>query len=143
MEKVFDLKSCVNSLSIDSYKFFNKSNKAAGVRARKKLQKCKRLAQEIREIIQKVKQEEEQKRKRVISAQVANIGAEFISNRCENPKIKNCFEEKFPSEKASDNITVNKNKKNSAHGKSFHDTRQSINFIYEVEGYRNHHRKSF
>lgn len=62
MDKITQLKECVDKITKDAYKFFEKNNKAAGVRTRKKLQKCKRYAQEIRNLIQKSKQELVQKK---------------------------------------------------------------------------------
>ena len=53
MDKINALKECVDKVAKDVYKFFEKNNKAAGVRARKKLQKCKKYAQELRNLIQK------------------------------------------------------------------------------------------
>lgn len=48
MEKFNDLKALVASLEEDATKFFEKENKAAGVRLRKGLQDIKALAQEVR-----------------------------------------------------------------------------------------------
>eukprot|EP00190_Bangiopsis_sp_CCMP1999_P000519 CAMPEP_0198727396 /NCGR_PEP_ID=MMETSP1475-20131203/4132_1 /TAXON_ID= ORGANISM="Unidentified sp., Strain CCMP1999" /NCGR_SAMPLE_ID=MMETSP1475 /ASSEMBLY_ACC=CAM_ASM_001111 /LENGTH=106 /DNA_ID=CAMNT_0044489431 /DNA_START=14 /DNA_END=334 /DNA_ORIENTATION=+ len=58
MDKVQALKELVENIAKDSDKFFNKNNKAAGVRARKSLQEVKKLAQELRQSIQEAKQEE-------------------------------------------------------------------------------------
>eukprot|EP00189_Rhodosorus_marinus_P009982 CAMPEP_0184738200 /NCGR_PEP_ID=MMETSP0315-20130426/917_1 /TAXON_ID=101924 /ORGANISM="Rhodosorus marinus, Strain UTEX LB 2760" /LENGTH=74 /DNA_ID=CAMNT_0027205817 /DNA_START=129 /DNA_END=351 /DNA_ORIENTATION=+ len=58
MDKVQQLKDLVEAISKDSDKFFNKNNKAAGVRARKSLQDVKKVAQELRVSIQMAKQEE-------------------------------------------------------------------------------------
>lgn len=55
--KLQDLKDCVDDISKDAAKFFDKGNKAAGVRARKKLQALKTLAQELRVNIQRCKAE--------------------------------------------------------------------------------------
>nr|UXY87345.1 histone H1 [Cryptomonas sp.] len=71
MEKITVLKDCVDKIAKDAYKFFEKNNKAAGVRARKKLQKCKKCAQEIRNLIQKSKQEHVQRK----AAAAANAAA--------------------------------------------------------------------
>lgn len=49
--------SPMQDLSRDANKFFEKGNKAAGVRARKKLQQLKSLSQELRVNIQKCKAE--------------------------------------------------------------------------------------
>jgi len=48
MEKFNELKALVAGLEEDATKFFEKDNKAAGVRLRKGLQDIKALAQEIR-----------------------------------------------------------------------------------------------
>lgn len=48
MDKFTELEQLVASMKEDVTKFYNKSNKAAGVRIRKTLQDVKALAQEIR-----------------------------------------------------------------------------------------------
>jgi hypothetical protein len=48
MEKFNELKALVSSLEEDATKFYEKENKAAGVRLRKGLQDIKALAQELR-----------------------------------------------------------------------------------------------
>ena len=48
MEKFNELKTLVADLEEDATKFFEKDNKAAGVRLRKGLQDIKALSQEIR-----------------------------------------------------------------------------------------------
>lgn len=55
MAKLNELRECVDDISKDAGKFFEKGNKAAGVRARKKLQLLKTLSQELRVNIQKCK----------------------------------------------------------------------------------------
>lgn len=55
--KLNELRECVDDVSKDAAKFFDKGNKAAGVRARKKLQTLKALAQDLRVSIQKCKAE--------------------------------------------------------------------------------------
>lgn len=55
--KLNELRECVDDVSKDAAKFFDKGNKAAGVRARKKLQMLKSLAQDLRVNIQKCKAE--------------------------------------------------------------------------------------
>jgi len=62
----------------DLKKFFIKKNKSAGVRARKKLQKCKKLCQEIRNYIQKIKLEDYQKRAEVYSSRAAFLAENFF-----------------------------------------------------------------
>ena len=48
MEKFNELKTLVANLEEDATKFYEKDNKAAGVRLRKGLQDIKSLAQELR-----------------------------------------------------------------------------------------------
>jgi len=79
MERVLELRNCVDSLSKDAHKFFQKNNRAAGVRARKKLQKCKKLSQEIRIKIQKTKQENVQEKSAEISAMAAVSGGNSLT----------------------------------------------------------------
>lgn len=55
MEKMDELRACVEAVGRDAGKFFEKGNKAAGVRARKHLQECKRLSGELRVVIQESK----------------------------------------------------------------------------------------
>ncbi|ABW98176.1 hypothetical protein HAN_2g360 (nucleomorph) [Hemiselmis andersenii] len=79
MEKIFELKECVEKISKEAHKFFEKNNKISGVRARKELQKCKKLAQEIRIGIQKSKQEQVQKKAAVAAASAAVSGAGILT----------------------------------------------------------------
>jgi len=51
MDKFTELEQLVASMKEDVTKFYEKSNKAAGVRVRKSLQDIKALAQEIRKQI--------------------------------------------------------------------------------------------
>ena len=48
MDKFIELKTLVLNLEEDMSKFYNKTNKAAGVRVRKSLQEVKALAQALR-----------------------------------------------------------------------------------------------
>ncbi len=48
MEKYEELKTLVTSMEDDAIKFYEKGNKAAGVRLRKTLQEVKTLAQSVR-----------------------------------------------------------------------------------------------
>lgn len=57
MEKFNELARCVEYIEKDASKFFVNGNKAAGTRARKHLQELKSLAQELRVLIQDVKNE--------------------------------------------------------------------------------------
>jgi exonuclease VII small subunit len=49
MEKFDELKTLVNNLEEDAIKFYEKGNKAAGVRLRKGLQEIKTLSQYLRQ----------------------------------------------------------------------------------------------
>jgi hypothetical protein len=55
MEKFEEIKNLVNSLEEDVTKFYEKGNKAAGVRIRKSMQDLKTLAQELRLNVQELK----------------------------------------------------------------------------------------
>jgi hypothetical protein len=55
MSRINQVKNLMTELEGDLDKFYNKSNKAAGTRARKSLQDLKKLAQEIRLEIQGMK----------------------------------------------------------------------------------------
>ena len=55
MEKFNELDQLVVSMKEDVTKFYEKSNKAAGVRVRKALQDVKALAQEIRKSVSEQK----------------------------------------------------------------------------------------
>ncbi|KAA8499739.1 hypothetical protein FVE85_7324 [Porphyridium purpureum] len=55
MQKLVELKSCVETIENDTTKFYSNGNKAAGTRARKHLQELKQLAQELRVAIQETK----------------------------------------------------------------------------------------
>lgn len=55
--KLLELRECVETVNKDASKFFEKGNKAAGVRARKYLQQLKLIAQELRVLIQQCKSE--------------------------------------------------------------------------------------
>jgi hypothetical protein len=79
MEKIIELKECVEKISKEAHKFFEKNNRISGVRARKHLQKCKKLAQEIRIRIQKSKQEQVQKKAAVAAASAAVSGAGILT----------------------------------------------------------------
>lgn len=55
MSRKEELNALVDELEVDIDKFYEKGNKAAGTRARKKLQEIKKLSQEIRLEIQDMK----------------------------------------------------------------------------------------
>jgi vacuolar-type H+-ATPase catalytic subunit A/Vma1 len=81
MDKIAELKFCVDTIAQDTSRFFKKNNRTAGVRARKKLQTCKKLAQEIRLLIQKAKQEEVQKKAEVASKYAAEAGSDHLTKK--------------------------------------------------------------
>lgn len=56
-ERFQQLKDLVDSFEQDFAKFFDKQNKAAGVRVRKHMQELRQLAQEIRNEVQDKKQD--------------------------------------------------------------------------------------
>lgn len=55
MSRIEQMQSLVAELEPDMEKFYEKGNKAAGTRARKKLQEIKKVSQEIRLEIQDMK----------------------------------------------------------------------------------------
>lgn len=57
MSRYDDLKNLVASMEDDFDKFYNKSNKTAGTRARKTLQELKTMAQDLRQEIQNMKKD--------------------------------------------------------------------------------------
>jgi hypothetical protein len=59
MERFNQLKELVNSFEKDFEKFYDKENKAAGVRVRKHMQTLRQLAQDIRQEVQNIKNTEE------------------------------------------------------------------------------------
>lgn len=64
MEKLQELRDCVEALGREAGKFFENGNKAAGVRARRHVQELKEIVQSLRETIQKTKMaQESQERK--------------------------------------------------------------------------------
>jgi len=106
MDKIAELKFCVDTIEQDTSRFFKKKNRAAGVRARKKLQMCKKLAQEIRLLIQKAKQEEVQKRAEAASEYAAATGSDHLG--------KQMFQtngpfEVFPESEGPVTVEINRN----------------------------------
>lgn len=55
MNRIEQVRSLISELEPDMEKFYEKGNKAAGTRARKKLQEIKKVSQEIRLEIQDMK----------------------------------------------------------------------------------------
>lgn len=58
MDRFNQLKSLVDSFEKDFEKFYEKDNKAAGVRVRKHMQELRTLAQDIRAEVQNLKKDE-------------------------------------------------------------------------------------
>ncbi|BAM81398.1 hypothetical protein, conserved [Cyanidioschyzon merolae strain 10D] len=63
MAKFLELKAAFEDVYEDTTKFFEKGNKAAAVRARKKLLRLREIAQEMRVLIQQTKAQLEQEHK--------------------------------------------------------------------------------
>mgnify|MGYP002761313117 FL=1 len=57
-ERYSELKGLIDDAEEDLMKFYEKGNKAAGTRARKSMMELKKLAHEIRQEIQEIKNEE-------------------------------------------------------------------------------------
>ncbi len=57
MSRFEDLKSLVASFEKDFEKFYEKENKAAGVRVRKHMQELRKFAQDIRDEVQSLKKD--------------------------------------------------------------------------------------
>jgi hypothetical protein len=57
-ERYSELKDIIDDAEEDLMKFYEKGNKAAGTRARKSMMNLKKLAHEIRQEIQDIKNEE-------------------------------------------------------------------------------------
>jgi hypothetical protein len=55
MDRFNQLKELIDSFEKDFDKFYQKENKAAGVRVRKNMQQLRQVAQEIREEVQNMK----------------------------------------------------------------------------------------
>jgi len=81
MDKIISLQVYFSKIIEDANKFFKKKNKAAGIRVRKKLQRCKKLAQEIRILIQKMKQDEIQKKSANHNKEMSIVGKMLLDNK--------------------------------------------------------------
>lgn len=81
MDKVVNLRKCVKSMIIDAEKFFLKNNNSAGVRIRKKLQNCKKISQEIRNLVQFIKFKFIQKKAKIKAAQAAYFGGNILTSQ--------------------------------------------------------------
>ncbi|HEY0653340.1 MAG TPA: histone H1 [Chryseosolibacter sp.] len=60
MNKFQDLKKQIEAMQEDAERFYQKGNSAAGVRLRKGMQELKAAAQEIREDVQRIKNQNSQ-----------------------------------------------------------------------------------
>ena len=78
MDKVLSLRRCIDSMAIDAEKFFLKKNKSAVIRTRKKLQKCKKLSQDIRKKIQFIKLNINQKKAKIKAYRAALFGQSIL-----------------------------------------------------------------
>ena len=67
-------------MTLDAEKFFLKKNNSAGIRARKKLQKIKKISQDIRNFIQNVKFKFVQKKAKIKAAQAVYFGKNILSS---------------------------------------------------------------
>jgi hypothetical protein len=127
MEKIYELKDCVEKITKDAYKFFEKNNKTSGVRARKKLQRCKKLAQEIRMLIQKSKQDHFQKKNALAASTAAFSGAGLINEKNNDISDKSLFDYENSIENFTNNVDIDSEnnffeKKNQ--GKNFSDEKK-------------------
>ena len=122
MDKILELKKHLISMTLDAEKFFLKKNNSAGIRARKKLQKIKKISQDIRNFIQNLKFKFVQKKAKIKAAQAAYFGKNILSSekfrlRClrENKpktyKVLNltgiCIDEKKNIREISQKIHIN------------------------------------
>jgi len=57
MHKLEELKKLIEELEVDLLKFYDKGNKAASIRARKKLQNVRALALEIRKHVSETRKD--------------------------------------------------------------------------------------
>ena len=80
MDKILELKKHLISMTLDAEKFFLKKNNSAGIRVRKKLQKIKKISQDIRNFIQNVKFKFVQKKAKIKAAQAAYFGKNILSS---------------------------------------------------------------
>ncbi len=60
MKRFEELRDLIMNLEGDFDKFYNKENQAAGTRVRKGMQELKKLAQDIREEVQNIKNSREE-----------------------------------------------------------------------------------
>jgi hypothetical protein len=90
MDKIHKLKKCVKSITVDAEKFFLRNNTSAGVRVRKKLQDCKKIAQDIRKLVQNVKFNFTQKKAKIKAARAAYLGEHILDSQ--NFRLK-CLKE--------------------------------------------------
>ena len=76
MDKFNELKALVASLEEDATKFYEKENKAAGVRLRKGLQEIKSMVEEIKELMKEGKKEEMQKEEELMSHKLTELACQ-------------------------------------------------------------------
>jgi len=81
MDKLFNLAHCVKFMKSDAEKFFEKNNHAAGVRLRKKLQKCKKISHHIRKLVQYVKSKYIQKKNKSKAECAAFLGKTILDDK--------------------------------------------------------------
>ncbi|AEA38960.1 hypothetical protein CPARA_2gp302 (nucleomorph) [Cryptomonas paramecium] len=86
MDKINKLKETIDKAAKDACKFFEKNNRAAGVRARKKLQKCKKYIQNIRKLIQQVKYDYAQKKSLHFANETASTLVELFNKNTQDQK---------------------------------------------------------
>jgi len=81
MDKIRELKKCVKYMVPDAEKFFTKNNQTAGVRLRKQLQVCKRISQNIRNLVQFFKFKVIQKKAKIKAARAAYFGQNILGSQ--------------------------------------------------------------
>ena len=100
MDKIVKLKKHLKSMTLDAEKFFLKKNNSAGIRARKKLQKIKKISQDIRNFIQNIKFKFIQKKAKIKAAQAAYFGKDILLS--EEYRLRCLKENKLKGSKALD-----------------------------------------
>lgn len=100
MDKIIELKKYIKSMTLDAERFFIGKNISAGIRARKKLQKIKKISQDIRNSIQNIKFKFVQKKARIKAAQAAYFGKDVLLS--EEYRLKYLKENKLKSSKGLD-----------------------------------------
>ena len=111
MDKVLSLRRCVDSMAVDAEKFFLKKNKSAGIRTRKKLQKCKKLSQDIRKKIQFIKLNINQKKAKIKAYRAALFGQSVLTTQSFKFKCLKENQTKAPNLKINEYTGVQKEEK--------------------------------